>query len=92
MAIGTIWQPPIDAATYDAVRDRVWQAAVDAGMRVHVAGPSPGGWRITEVWDSEEALDGFIRDHLDPAVHEVSGGRAPRMERPEVFEVYFQEV
>jgi hypothetical protein len=45
---------------------------------------------IIEIWDSEEGLDRFIRDTLDPVVQEVSGGRAPRMERPEVFEVYFE--
>ena len=90
MAIGAIWSPPIDAATYDAVKERVMQAAIDAGSRFHAAGPSPSGWRIIEIWDSEEGLDRFIRDTLDPGVPEVSGGRAPRMERPEVFEVYFE--
>jgi hypothetical protein len=90
MAIGVIWSPPIDKQTYDAIRERVMQAAVDAGGRFHAAGESPGGWRIIEVWESEEGLDRFIRDSLNPAVQEVSGGRAPEMERPEVFEVYFQ--
>jgi len=90
MAIGAIWSPPIDAANYDAVKERVMQAAVDAGGRFHAAGPSSSGWRIIEIWDSEEGLDAFIRDTLDPVVQEVSGGRAPRMERPEVFEVHFE--
>ena len=90
MAIGVIWSPPIDQQTYDAVRERVMQAAVDAGARFHAAGESPSGWRVIEVWDSQEGLDSFIRDSLDPAVQEVSGGRAPHMERPEVFEVHFQ--
>jgi hypothetical protein len=91
MAIGAIWQPPVDAQTYDAVRERVFQAARDAGLRFHVAGESPAGWRIIEVWESREGLDGFIRDTLDPAIQEVSGGQAPRMEQPETFEVHFQE-
>jgi hypothetical protein len=90
MAIGVIWSPPIDKQTYDAVKDRVMQAAVDAGARFHAAGESPAGWRIIELWESREGLDAFIRDSLDPAVQEVSGGRAPRMEQPEVFDVYFQ--
>jgi hypothetical protein len=90
MAIGVIWSPPIDKQTYEAIKERVWQAGMDAGARFHAAGESPAGWRIIEVWESEEGLDRFIRDSLDPAVQEVSGGRAPHMERPEVFEVHFQ--
>ena len=90
MAIGVIWSPPIDAATYDAIKERVMQAAVDRGSRFHAAGESPSGWRIIEVWDSREGLEAFIRDSLEPAVQEVSGGQATQMEEPEVFEVYFE--
>jgi hypothetical protein len=90
MAIGVIWKPPIDAATYDAIKERVMQAAIDRGSRFHAAGESPSGWRIIEIWDSREGLEAFMRDSLDPAVQEVSGGQAPPMEEPEVFEVYFE--
>jgi hypothetical protein len=90
MAIGAIWSPPIDQQTYDEVKERFWQAGVDAGLRFHAAGESSAGWRVIEVWESLEGLGAFVRDSLDPAVQEISGGLAPRMERPEVFEVHFQ--
>lgn len=42
--------------------------------RVLAAGPSEGGWTIVQVWDSEEALDRFVGDHLRPAM-ERAGDR-----------------
>jgi hypothetical protein len=90
MAIGVIWTPEIDAATYDAIKERVMQGAIDRGSRFHAAGESPSGWRVIEVWDSREGLESFIRDVLGPAVQEVSEGQAPPLEPPEVFEVHFE--
>ena len=90
MAIGVIWRPPIDQQTYDAIKEKVIDAAYGGGLRYHAAGQSGGGWCIIEVWDSDEGLDTFMRDTLNPAVEEVSKGQAPPMERPETFEVYFQ--
>jgi hypothetical protein len=31
-----------------------------------------------------------MRESLNPAVQEVSGGQAPALERPTTFEVYFE--
>jgi len=62
MAIGAIWSPPIDQQTYDEVKERFWQAGVDAGLRFHAAGESSAGWRVIEVWESLEGLDAFVRD------------------------------
>jgi hypothetical protein len=89
MAIGAIWKPPVDQQTYDTVREKVFQAATDAGLRFHAAGNSSGGWRIIEVWESREGLDRFIDETLTPALDEVSGGQAPET-RPETFDVYFE--
>ncbi len=30
------------------------------GILVHIAGPVEGGWRVIEVWESEEALQRFF--------------------------------
>jgi hypothetical protein len=89
MAIGAIWQPPVDQQAYDAIRERVFQAAQDAGMRFHAAGESPNGWRIIEVWESKDGLDRFISETLTPALDDVSGGQAPEA-RPEVFDVHYE--
>lgn len=89
MAIGVIWQPPVDQQTYDSTREKVWQAAQDSGMRFHAAGEAPGGWRIIEVWESRDGLDRFISETLNAALAEASGGQASEV-RPEVFDVHFE--
>ena len=42
MAIGVIWYPEIDQATYEAISDRVMQPGADKGMRFHAAGKEKG--------------------------------------------------
>ena len=44
----------------------------------HVAGPKEGGWRVVDVWDSQEALDTFMRDKL-MATMQKNGVPEPRL-------------
>jgi hypothetical protein len=42
----------------------------------HAAGPSPsGGWRVFEVWESEEDAQRFVKDHMRPAI--AAAGATP---------------
>ena len=65
---------------YDAATSQLGITAEnmpDGGV-LHVAGPSPtGGWRVVEVWESEEAADKFDRETLLPLLQSVG------VERPE---------
>jgi hypothetical protein len=48
-----------------------------AGGIVHIAGPSPsGGWRVIELWESEEEARRFLAERLLPAA-EAIGAPAP---------------
>ncbi len=91
MAIGVIWYPPVDQQAYDAIKDKVFQAGTNKGLRMHAAGEAEGSWRIIELWDSRDGLESFIREDLRPAVDEVSGGQAPAPEPEVVFDVYFEQ-
>jgi hypothetical protein len=42
----------------------------DGGL-FHVAGPMPGGWRVVDIWESEEAFERFASERLSPAVEQV---------------------
>jgi hypothetical protein len=43
-----------------------------AGGIFHVAGPSPnGGWRVIEVWESEEEANRFFQTRFIPALGEL---------------------
>jgi hypothetical protein len=52
-----------------------------AGGIFHVAGPSPmGGWRVIEVWESEEEANRFFQERFVPALRALglSGPPPPR--------------
>jgi hypothetical protein len=47
------------------------------GGSVHLAGPGPnGGWRVIDVFDSEEEGRRFLRDELAPALR-AAGAQGP---------------
>jgi hypothetical protein len=54
---------------------------------LHVAGPSPtGGWRVIEVWESEEDAERFFHERLKPAFEAVwVSGPAPQ---PQIWQVH----
>ncbi len=43
------------------------------GLIVHAAGPTGGGFRIVEVWESEASWERFREERLRPAVRAVAG-------------------
>ena len=52
---------------YDKVREQLGMDRPAGGI-FHLAGPSPtGGWRVLEVWDSEEEAMRFRNERLLPA-------------------------
>jgi hypothetical protein len=71
---------------YDKVREQLGLEDNPAGGILHVAGPSPnGGWRVIEVWESEEDARRFLEERLKPAFDAV--GFAGRAE-PELWPVH----
>ncbi len=92
MAIGVLFEcPGATQAQYDeAVRKltngRVLKALSDwpvKGLLSHVAGPTPNGWRVMDVWESEADLMKFA-DVLMPILKEVG---FPDI-TPQVFPAY----
>lgn len=52
----------------------------------HAAGPSPnGGWRVIELWESQEAAGRFVKEHLMPAF-QAAGATPPPP--PELWPVH----
>jgi hypothetical protein len=61
---------------YGTVRERLGLERPAGGI-FHVAGPSPnGGWRVIEVWESEEDAKRFVKERLLPAF-EAAGAAPP---------------
>ena len=70
---------------YDSVRERLGLEKPAGGI-LHVAGPSPnGGWRVIEVWESEQDAKRFVQERLLPAFQAVG---APLPPTPQLWPVH----
>ena len=49
-----------------------------SGILSHVAGPTEGGWRVVDVWESEEAFQRF-GDVIGPVLQEVGLPGEPQL-------------
>jgi hypothetical protein len=64
--------PNVDQEQYDRVREHLGLEGAPAGGIFHAAGPSPaGGWRVIELWDSEDDARRFFAERLAPAFEAV---------------------
>jgi len=55
-------------------------ASAIAGLFFLAAGQAEGGFRVFDVWESQEALDRFSRDRLMPAAEKIGGIPQPQVE------------
>jgi hypothetical protein len=82
MAMGMLFEVPgLTQEQYDAVVREVGLPA--PGQIFHLAGPMEGGWRVLEVWESQEAADPFYQ-RLGQALQNVGITDV----QPKVFQVY----
>jgi hypothetical protein len=72
---------------YDKVTDILDLATKpQPGMIFHCAGQASGGWRVFDIWESQEAHDRFMKDRLSPAF-EKAGIQGPGP-KPEFFPIH----
>lgn len=70
---------------YDKVREHIGLERPAGGI-FHMAGPSPnGGWRVIEVWESEEDAYRFFEERLKPAFEAVG---VPGRPQPQFWPVH----
>lgn len=50
---------------YDQVGDKL---ITENGFLFHAAGPTEGGWRLYEVWETREQLDTWLQGTIFPAL------------------------
>jgi hypothetical protein len=70
MAIGMVMNfPGVTQEQYDAVLEQLnLGGRMPPGGISHAAGPIEGGWRVVDVWESQEAFDIFFRERLQQAM------------------------
>jgi quinol monooxygenase YgiN len=54
----------------DGLRPLLEQIRAAKGFVVHANGPVPGGWRVTEVWDSQADFESWFEANVKPAFPE----------------------
>lgn len=54
------------------------------GLLVHTAGDTGDGFRVVDVWESEEAVNAFAA-HLEPILQEVGVGGPPQVYPAQVY-------
>ena len=70
---------------YEQLRERTGLDKPAGGI-FHVAGPSPnGGWRVIEIWETEEDAKRFLAERLGPAAEAVG---TPPPPPPELWPVH----
>jgi quinol monooxygenase YgiN len=55
----------------DGMRPLLEQIRSMEGFVVHANGPVPGGWRVTEMWDSQADFEAWFEANVKPAFPEV---------------------
>lgn len=71
----------VGAKEYDAVVAAIGVIAnPPKGGILHVAGPGTRGWRVFDLWESEEAFKTYERDRLNPAITRVGLTTLPHSE------------
>jgi hypothetical protein len=71
---------------YERLRKQLGLEAPAGGI-LHVAGPSPnGGWRVVEVFETEEEAGRFVKERFGPALEAV--GFAGQRPEPQFWPVH----
>ena len=64
---------------YDRVMERLELGGkLPSGGRFHIAGSTDDGWRVVDVWESQEDFDQFFKEKLGAAI-EAEGMPAPNV-------------
>jgi hypothetical protein len=65
--------PQLDQETYDGMFQQAGGTLRAAPCFIaHFAGPAEDSWAVTEIWESREAVEAFIRDVVAPATEQAS--------------------
>jgi len=87
MTIGLIFENPgITRAQYDEIRHALHpDNSLSPGMLFHAAGAGENGWRVIEVWESQEAAERYFQETLRPALQQAN---VPTTIRPQAYSVH----
>lgn len=66
---------------YEAARKLInWEGNIPKGALFHIAAFDGKGIRVTDLWDSAEDFDAFVKNRLMPGVKQVGMQGEPQVE------------
>ncbi len=73
MALAFLFEiPGYTEVQQDQIIEHLQRGGKTAEGRIfHLDGPMEGGWRILDVWESQEALNTFFQEALGPTLQEL---------------------
>ncbi len=73
MALALLFEVPGYAKEQqDQVLETLQRRGITAEGRIfHLEGPMEGGWRVLDVWESQEAANTFFQEALGPVFQEL---------------------
>jgi hypothetical protein len=77
--------PNVTKELYDKVREHLGMEGPAGGI-FHAAGEGPNGWRVIELWESEEDAFRFLKERLKPAWEAVGVTGPPP--QPQFWQVH----
>jgi hypothetical protein len=77
--------PNVTKESYDKVRAHIG-LETPAGGIFHAAGEGPNGWRVIEIWESEQDAQRFLQERLRPAWEAV--GVEPPPNPPQFWQLH----
>jgi len=82
MAVGVFLEfPGVTREQYEQLAQDMALSAPPEGVVVHVCGPtSEGGWRLVDVWESQEAFERFANESCSSPARRPSGFPSPPSE------------
>jgi hypothetical protein len=70
--------PDFTADEFEALGTRVLSQLNSApGFIAHASGPIQGGYQVTEVWESREAHERWLYEHIIPTLQQLGMRRQP---------------
>ena len=87
MAVGVFMEfPGVTREQYEQLEQGLGLSGPPEGELIHVCGPtSDGGWRMVDVWESQEAFERFANDLLIPQAQALG---FPQPSKREFFEPF----
>jgi hypothetical protein len=90
MPWGATFDVPANIENYDETLPMVDEIThgMPEGLMVHIASPTGTGYRVTEVWQSEDDWKRFRTGVLTPLLQQITGQDEPEQPDPQPFPVH----